>query len=261
VIALAWLVHLYTASSAAFGVWAVVEAFEQRFERALGLMLLTLVIDSTDGALARSVDVRRRIPWFDGRRLDDICDYFTYVAVPACFMIAADLLPHPAWAALPVLASCYGFSRDDAKTPDHFFTGFPSYWNVVATYMYLLAWSPTTCAAVLALLSAGVFVPMRWIYPSRTRPLRPLTVAVLGLWVLGLAWLLGQPQPEPQLVYASLFGPAYYAGLSLALELRSRPRAGNPAWGFSDPPLADDPSQSVECADPAAGPRQGRAGR
>ena len=55
-VALAWLVHLYTASSAAFGVWAVVEAFEQRYERALGLMLLTLVIDSTDGALARAVE-------------------------------------------------------------------------------------------------------------------------------------------------------------------------------------------------------------
>ena len=38
-----------------------------------------MVIDSTDGALARAVDVRGQIPWFDGRRLDDICDYFTYV--------------------------------------------------------------------------------------------------------------------------------------------------------------------------------------
>jgi phosphatidylcholine synthase len=235
VVALAWLVHLYTASSAAFGVWAVVEAFEQRYEQALGLMLLTLVIDSTDGALARAVDVRRRIPWFDGRRLDDICDYFTYVAVPACFMIAADLLPHPAWAALPVVASCYGFSRDDAKTPDHFFLGFPSYWNVVATYMYLLDWSPLTCAGLLAVLSAGVFVPMRWIYPSRTRPLRPLTVAVLALWVLGMAWLLARPQPDPLAIYASLLGPAYYAGLSLALEWKRVARLGKTARALATP--------------------------
>jgi phosphatidylcholine synthase len=217
---LAWLVHLYTASSAAFGVWAVVAAFEGRFRLALGLMMLTLVIDSTDGALARALDVRGRIPWFDGRRLDDICDYFTYVIVPACFLIAADRLPHPAWAALPVLASAYGFSRDDAKTPDHFFTGFPSYWNVVAAYLYLLDWSPASCAALLAVLSAGVFVPMRWIYPSRTRPLRALTVAVLSLWTAAFTWLAVQAEPDPVALRWTLFGPAYYAGLSLVLDRR-----------------------------------------
>jgi phosphatidylcholine synthase len=217
---LAWLVHLYTASSAAFGVWAVVAAFEGRFRLALGLMMLTLVIDSTDGTLARALEVRRRIPWFDGARLDDICDYFTYVIVPACFLIAAGLLPHPAWAALPVLASAYGFSRDDAKTTDHFFTGFPSYWNVVAAYLYLLDWSPAACAVVLAVLSAGVFVPMRWIYPSRTRPLRALTVALLSLWTAAFTWLAVQADPDPVALRWTLLGPAYYTGLSLVLDRR-----------------------------------------
>ena len=90
---LAWLVHLYTASSAVFGLWAVVACFRGQFRLAMYLMMLTMVIDSTDGALARLVDVRRQIPWFDGRRLDDICDYFTYVVLPACFLIAAGMLP------------------------------------------------------------------------------------------------------------------------------------------------------------------------
>jgi phosphatidylcholine synthase len=220
VLALAWLVHLYTATSAAFGVWAVVAAFRGQFQLSLGLMMLTLVIDSTDGALARALEVRRRIPWFDGRRLDDICDYFTYVIAPACFLIAAGLLPHPAWAALPVLASAYGFSRDDAKTPDHFFTGFPSYWNVVAAYMYLFDWSPQVCAALLAVFSAGVFVPMRWIYPSRTRPFRPLTVTVLALWTAAFTGLAVQADPDPVALRWSLLGPAYYAGLSLLLAWR-----------------------------------------
>jgi phosphatidylcholine synthase len=220
VLALAWLVHLYTASSAAFGVWSVVAAFDGRYPLALGLMMVTLAIDSTDGALARALDVRVRIPWFDGRRLDDICDYFTYVIAPACFLIATDLLPHPAWVALPVLASAYGFSRDDAKTEDHFFTGFPSYWNVVAAYMYLLDWSPAVCAAVLAVLSAGVFVPMRWIYPSRTRPWRALTVPLLAIWTVVFTWLAVQPDPDPVALRWSLIGPAYYAALSLALDRR-----------------------------------------
>jgi phosphatidylcholine synthase len=222
VLALAWLVHLYTASSAAFGVWAVAAAFEGRFRLSLGLMMLTLAIDSTDGALARALEVRRRIPWFDGRRLDDICDYFTYVIVPACFLIAADLLPHPAWAALPVLASAYGFSRDDAKTPDHFFTGFPSYWNVVAAYLYLLGATPAVCAAVLALFSIGVFVPMGWIYPSRTRTLRPLSVSVLAIWTAAFTWLAVQPDPDREALHWSLLGPGYYGVLSLVLDRRRK---------------------------------------
>ena len=44
--------------------------------------------------------------------------------------------------AAPVLASAYGFAQTDAKTDDDFFLGFPSYWNVVAIYLWLLDVSP-----------------------------------------------------------------------------------------------------------------------
>ena len=176
----AWCVHLYTASSAVFGIWAIYAISQHQYRLVIYLMLLTLVIDSTDGAFARAADVKGRIPWFDGRRLDDIVDYFTYVLVPAFFMIEAELLPHPAWVVAPVLASCYGFSRDDAKTEDHFFTGFPSYWNVLAMYLYLLGIAPESGLAFTLAFTAMVFVPMRYIYPSRTHIGRPLSLAVLA---------------------------------------------------------------------------------
>ncbi len=217
--AAAWLVHLYTASSAALGVWTIVAIFAHEYRLAVYLMLLTLAIDSTDGALARALDVRGRIPWFDGRRLDDICDYFTYVLVPACFMVEAGLLPHPAWAAVPVLASAYGFSRDDAKTADHFFTGFPAYWNVVAMYLWIMAIGPGTALGIVIGLSAAVFVPLRYIYPSRTRHLRPLNLGVMALWLLGFSWLGVRPDPDPTWVQISLAGPAYYMGVSLLLNV------------------------------------------
>ncbi len=215
-----WGVHLYTASSAVFGVWAIFAIFQHEYRLAIYLIMLTLVIDSTDGALARWADVRRAIPWFDGALLDNICDYFTYVVVPVCFMVEAGFLPHPVWAAIPVLASAYGFSRNDAKTPDHFFTGWPSYWNVVAMYFYLIDVRPETAIWVTLLLSAAIFVPIRYIYPSRTRILRPLSLAVLGLWVLGFSFIAVRPDPRPLWVWLSLLGPAYYVALSLALNLR-----------------------------------------
>ena len=217
---LAWLVHLYTASSAVFGLFAVVACFRGHFQLAMYLMMLTMVIDSTDGALARLVDVRGQIPWFDGRRLDDICDYFTYVVLPACFLIAAGMLPHPLWAAVPVLASGYGFSQDKAKTDDYFFLGWPSYWNVAAMYLYLLGSPPSVVLAWVLGLAAAIFVPVKYIYPSRTRVLRPLSLAVLGLWVLIFSWLAVRPDPSLAWLYVTLaLGPGYYVGLSLLLNV------------------------------------------
>ena len=215
----AWLVHLYTASSAVFGLWAVHAVFAHEYRLAIGLMLVTLVIDATDGMLARALDVRGRIPWFDGRRLDDICDYFTYVLLPACFLIEAQLLPHPAWAAAPVIASAYGFSREDAKTDDHFFLGFPSYWNVLVIYLYLLEISPGVSLLIVLGLSVAVFVPLRYLYPSRTRVLRPLTLTLLSVWGVGSFWLAIQPEPDRLWLWLSLIGPCYYVGLSLILNL------------------------------------------
>lgn len=131
-----WLAHLYTASGAAAALAAVL-ALDAGDLRATFLWLAAaILIDATDGMLARALRVKDRLPWFDGGTLDNIVDYVTYVFVPALIVVKAGLVP-PALAA-PIAAgmlisSGYGFSRSDAKvnTTDYFFTGFPSYWNVV----------------------------------------------------------------------------------------------------------------------------------
>ena len=106
----------------------------------------------------------QRLPWFNGAKLDDIVDYLTYVFVPAVFVWRSLLVPD-GWA-VPVtsamlLSSAYGFSRDDAKTSDHFFTGFPSYWNLVVFYLFLMHESQVANAIVLLVLAVLVFVPIR----------------------------------------------------------------------------------------------------
>jgi phosphatidylcholine synthase len=222
---LAWMVHLYTAAGALVGLWALHAIHEHEFRLANLLMMLTMAIDGTDGLLARRLQVARHIPWIDGRRLDDICDYFTYVLVPVFLLIVADLLPHPAWAAAPVLASAYGFSQTDAKTEDDYFLGFPSYWNVVAIYLYLLGASPLTALAIVLPLSAAVFIPTRYIYPTKTRPLRRTSMVLTGLWALLLSWQTIQPDPAPAGLWFSLaLGPGYYLALSFWLHWRE-PRA------------------------------------
>jgi phosphatidylcholine synthase len=223
-IAAAWGVHLLTASSAPAGVLAVLAAERGDAAVAMGWMAYTIAIDSIDGTLARAVEVKRVLPFFDGTRLDDLVDYFTYVIVPALFLLHLGLLPAGAAvpvALCPVLASAYGFCRTDAKTADHYFTGFPSYWNIVAFYLYTLGWPRALNAVVVVLFSVAVFVPIRYVYPSRTTTLRPVTV-VLGLvWGAIVLWSLAHLQSVPRgLVVLSLAFPVYYVGLSLALHAR-----------------------------------------
>ena len=142
------------------------------------------MIDSVDGTLARRVGVARVLPHVDGRRLDDIVDYLNYVIVPAVFLVAAGSVSHWAWAALPVLASAYGFSQTEAKTQDDFFLGWPSYWNVVALYLWLLDISAPAGTAWVCLFTVLVFVPIKYVYPSRMPVLRRSTNALAGAWIL-----------------------------------------------------------------------------
>ncbi len=181
-------------------------------------------IDATDGWLARLARVRERTPEFDGAKLDDIVDYLTFVFVPVLLIVEMNLLPRAV--ELPVatavlLSSAYGFARTDAKTDDYFFTGFPSYWNIVAFYLVALSTSPPMNAFVLLAFVALVFVRTGYLYPSRTPVLRGLTLAFGSIWavlVLAAVWQL--PAPSRPLVLVSLFFPIYYLLLSFFLQSR-----------------------------------------
>ncbi|WP_347057612.1 CDP-alcohol phosphatidyltransferase family protein [Blastococcus sp. HT6-30] len=224
-------VHLYTASGSVLGLLIVLAAFDGAVETALWLILATLFIDGTDGMLARRARVKQTIPWFDGARMDDVVDYLTYVFAPVVLLWTTDRLPGgaPGWvlAALPLLASCYQFCRVDAKTEDHYFLGFPSYWNVVAFYAIILDVGTTGVGLALAVLTVLVFVPVKYVYPSRTKLLRGVNVGLATVWLVAFAVLIVQyPDPHPLVVALSLAYLAYYFGVSIWLTVagsRRRP--------------------------------------
>ena len=216
---LAWGVHFITASGAVLGVLALLAVVEGDFARAALLVLAALAIDCVDGTLARASRAAEVLPGFDGRRLDDLVDYLNYVIVPAVFMVASGALPGWGFAALPVLASAYGFSQREAKTDDHFFLGFPSYWNVVAIYLWQLELSPALSAALVTGLAVAVFVPLKYVYPSRMRGLRRTTNAGAALWLLAVSAAILWPRSlgPIRLIEISLLYPAYYIAISLWL--------------------------------------------
>ena len=87
-----------------------------------------------------------------------------------------------------------------------------------------------TILAFLFALAVLVFVPIRFLYPSRT-PVWPVLTnglgAVWGASVLAIVWL--QPQPPRWLVIVSLAYPALYTALSLWLEIDRRATQPAPA--------------------------------
>ncbi|MGH7789369.1 MAG: CDP-alcohol phosphatidyltransferase family protein [Candidatus Binatia bacterium] len=224
----AWGVHLYTGSGAVLAMLALEAIGRDAFGTAFACLAVAMVIDCTDGTLARRVRVKEVLPQFDGAKLDDIVDYLTYALVPIVLIVRAGLVPAGPFglliAALPLLASGYGFCQAAAKTPDHFFTGFPSYWNVVALYLFALGWPPWAGALVLLGFTIMVFVPIRYLYPSRTVTLQKTTYSLGIVWTIMVFVLLAQfPEPSRGLARLSLFFPAYYVALSLWLHWRTPP--------------------------------------
>jgi len=222
--ALAWAVHGYTACGALLAFAMTIAVINARYRVAFLLMVAATVVDATDGALARMARVKDATPAFDGARLDDIVDYLTFVFVPALLLFQAGLLPSQ-WdgvvAGAMLLSSAYGFAAADAKTDDHFFTGFPSYWNIAALYLFAARLPAIVNAIVLLVLSALVFVRIRYIYPSRTPVLRGLTIALCVIWgLMVLQMVLMLPDVPLPLLLTSLFFPLYYIALSLVLNGR-----------------------------------------
>jgi phosphatidylcholine synthase len=250
----AWLVHCYTAlglvAAAGMAVF-IVRGDAESFRRAIALMIVATFIDSTDGGLARRARVKEILPRFDGRRLDDIIDFQTYTSLPLLFIWRAGILPADLgwWLLAPLLASVYGFSQSDAKTSaamaqeadasssqsaqsaEHFFVGFPSYWNVVAIYLYWLrppVWLTLTLIVTLALLT---FVPSLYLYTSRGGRLSRLTNLLCVVWGILLALIVAGAFDNPKpFMWASLALPIYYFVVSWAITLKrwfgGRRRAG-----------------------------------
>ena len=224
-IAASWLVHAYTASGVVLAFLTVIAVMEGDTVRALWLFLAAMVVDGTDGMLARYVQVKRWVPWFDGALLDNIVDYITYAFMPMVLLWSAGYLGDgtsaTVLAAIPLLASAYQFCRVDAKTDDHLFLGFPSYWNIAAFYVVVLDLQPGAVAGVLLVCAVLVFVPIGYVYPSRTESLQTLTLVLTTVWLASYAVLLTQvPDPSAIWLAISIAYVVYYVALSLYLTTR-----------------------------------------
>ncbi len=215
----AWGVHLFTALGAVCGLLAILAIFERDWRAMIIWMIVAMLIDGFDGMLARWADVKQYASGIDGALLDNILDYLNYVLVPAIFLIEADVLPVSVrllGACSILLTSAYQFTQVDAKTDDHHFKGFPSYWNVAALYMLLMNLPQWVNFGFLLLFNIMVFIPIKYIYPTRNNYLRRLTLALTYLYgAIGIWGLIQYPNQPKWVVWASFIYVAYYIVLSI----------------------------------------------
>lgn len=223
---LAWTAHGYTALGlvcAAAIAALVVRGGDAAFRAAFVLMVTATAIDATDGWLARRARVAEVTPGFDGRRLDDLIDFLTYTCLPLLLAWRAGLLGDWSawWLVVPLVASAYGFCQVQAKTDDNYFLGFPSYWNVVVLYLYLLELPGGGALGVVLFFAGLTFVPARYLYPSHGG--RGMSVAIVfgAAWALSIVAILAVWQATPRaLVATSLAYPAYYLSASWIVSVR-----------------------------------------
>jgi phosphatidylcholine synthase len=229
--ALAYFVHLFTASGVVFAFLAAAEVCKASPDPRLVFLYLAIqcLIDALDGPMARAFHVKVRAARIDGRTIDDIVDYLTYTFVPLLLVWKMGWLPHPggAFVSAAMVASLFGFSNTHAKDErGGFFLGFPSYWNIVAVYVgvWFHLYGPWPGAVVIIALTILTVLPVRFIYPNLApRPWKmPVMLGAL-LWTALLAWMIWQyPHVLAWLMWVSLIYPAFYMALSAWLDMQSR---------------------------------------
>jgi phosphatidylcholine synthase len=221
-------VHLFTATGAVWGFLTLLAIWDGNIKLAIIYAIIAMFVDGFDGILARWLNVKKYAAWIDGSLLDNIIDYLNYVVVASLLLIRVpNLMPQglEKVAAISILlTSGFQFSQTEAKTDNQsfFFKGFPSIWNFLVFYMMLLNLNPWINFAALVVCNILVFVPIRFLYPTRNTRLRMFTLSFTYLYgALGVWGLLQYPDVPEWVAPVSFLYVAYYAAMSFFPKLGS----------------------------------------
>ena len=223
---LPWTPHLVTASGLVFAFLTIIALLDSQWKLALIWMTAGVATDSVDGTMARYLNSTQKLPRFNGPLLDTIVDYVTYVVVPVLYIYIANLIPsiYNIWVLpLVLVSSSYQFAQTNAKTPDNYFTGFPSYWNIAVFYMLVIKPAPIANVILLLVLVVFIFIPIKYYYPSRTQRNRILVMTITIVWgIAGLILISTYPTIQPIPLWISILCSAYYIYLSISYSISNR---------------------------------------
>lgn len=184
-------VHLLTASGAVLSMLAMLAAVEGKWSLMFLWLVVALFVDGIDGPLARRYDVTKNWPTYDGVLMDLIVDYLTYVFIPAYALFKSGLLP--GWSGwLAIIVIVYGsvvyFADTRMKTKDKSFSGFPACWNMVVLVLFALHPQWWIILTIVIALTIGMFTPLKFIHPVRTKRWRNVSLPMALAWVFFAGW-------------------------------------------------------------------------
>jgi phosphatidylcholine synthase len=210
---------------AALGFAALVAATRGEWALMFQCLGVALFVDGIDGTIARRLNVAELLPRWSGDVLDLVVDFVTYVFVPAYAITMSGLLPGllsvPAGIAVVVTGALY-FADRNMKTKDNYFRGFPTLWNAVAFYLFLLKPQPWLAAAAVATLAVLTFVPFKFVHPFRVVRLRGLNIAAVLAWAgLASVAVLSDLEPGPWVTGALVAVAVYVVTVGLTDGLKA----------------------------------------
>jgi phosphatidylcholine synthase len=223
------LVHILTATGAAFALLALIDAAHGEWQRMFIWLGVALFVDTIDGPLARRVRVTEVLPRWSGERLDLLVDYLTYIGIPAFALAESDLLPAPSRVAAAMaimLSSLFHMADLGSKTGAGYFVGFPAIWNVVLLYLFAFTPPPVVSLLIVGFFVLLTFVPILAVHPFRVAELRVLTFPATALWVVAAIGAVANPFPSPPWVKILLvLSAAMLTAVGLFRAWRERRRA------------------------------------
>lgn len=225
--ALAFAVHIFTASGAVCALMAIIAISRHQFSECMLWLLLAFIIDGVDGMFARKFKVREVLPQVQGKNIDFVIDFANYIIVPAYFLFEAFWMVDgqvqlvlPASEGIRIFAcsmmlisSAIYYGKEPMISEDMYFIGFPAVWNAVAYYMFFVFnLSPWVNFGFIVLFSILHFVPIKYAYPSRGGYLKylMLVIAVIALSSMGLL-LYVFPERPWYYVWGAISGIAFLA--------------------------------------------------
>ena len=184
---LAWFVHLLTSVGVICGFFALKNKIDREIFKAFIWLGLSLMIDGIDGPIARFLKVDKKLPHIDSHMLDSIVDYiniYFYTRIHATpFKHFTSRLkysfPNNNYADF----SHFVF-KQNTKTVENNYVGFPAIWNIVIFYLAILDTNPILNVSILLFLIILKFLPVQFVHPFRTEKLRRFTLLVNISWVV-----------------------------------------------------------------------------
>lgn len=225
--ALAWSVHLFTASGLLAGFMAILAINVKDWRSAMFWLLVALVIDGVDGTFARKFRVTEVLPNMSGKTIDYVIDFATYAIIPAYFFYMAELVS-VSWnlplTFLILLVSAIYYGKEGMVSDDYYFIGFPVLWNMVVFYLiFVLKLSIWGNAAIVVIFAILHFIPIKFAYPSQASRLKTFTIIVSLIILMAMPLIVWfYPNVPEWLKWIAIGNLAYFGGLAIVDTFLSR---------------------------------------